>query len=1854
MKTDLNIIPIVIFHINGNQEYFKKCINISSYNNIVYLIGDNFNSNTFIDNNNIKFIHINTLYSFDINEFKKYFINYSTNSYDYELNCFLRVFYLKNFLEKTGYKKVFHTDSDCVIFDNINSIITDNIDIAYSIQKNINNIHHMVGSIHNSLLNLYFCNKFIELCFDIYKNKSKYYLIEPKITWHKKNNSGGGICDMTLYYLIYSEKIINNITDLNDILYINNENIIFDHQLSNSYGFNGINTYKIINGIKELIKNNNKYYFITTNNELIRTFSIHFQGDSKKYLLNEFDFLIKEKSIFLPNRGVHNIYHFLIYMIYNLRHINFIPDNIYLDLSNEYFLTNHNFAIEILLLLYPKSKIINTKECPHDCLSVPQDPGPINRESGVNKEAYTYLKKIFLQYIINNKFNKKYSKYIYISREDSNYRKIINEDVLFCYLEKKGFEKIVMSKLTLLEQMSIFYNASIVISIHGAQLTNILFCNENVKIIEIVSKKMSNLLHYEDISKTFNLNYNRYESVIETKTDSYDSDLVVLNIESFEKYLNIDNTNNVNTNKGMKIVKISLCIPTKNRFDNFLNNYLDKYVKYLEDELIDELIISDEDGNDYNKIINKYQNILQKNNNFKVYKNNEILGVFLNKLKVCSYANNNYIALIDSDNFCEESYFITVKNYILSNSNLSTNLVLAPSYSKPCFSYKSLENIILTKDNINQYKEYENFNILINTGNYIITKNIIDNIKYDNTILHNISACDVEYFNLLIFKQFKDFQFHVLKDLEYYHIVHDDSEYSKTINKCYLYATKYIYNEIYNLNKYVIFKPSGRLGNALFRYFASILFCIKYNYEYILEEECPKIKDYIFYHNLDHMDDDIERVNSNIDNLKNICNNNENALCFNTVGYIKSEFNLDNLNFINYVNNNTNNQGLYVKNIIKINDNNYFKHYNNCKINNLIMDGYFQFDKIYLEHKNEIINFIEKNKNNHKIKTDRNEFFLMKDLIENIKLDDSKIYDIVIHLRLDDFEGLDDFIEYKSIILLLKKIILDNKNKRYALVFQKVHTDKNIDYITNLLNWFKQNNIEINIESNDLITDFNIMKQCKTLICSNSTLSWTAAYLSKNIELCYMPSNKNHPKRFKKPIENTIFYNTSNKKNCYICGYVLNCEKYLKNVFNNIVKIGELFDNYKIIIEYYQSNDNSLNILYELKKKFENVCQFEIIINNNKIVETNSENISNARNSIIDFIRNNNNNDNDDYEYFIMMNFNDVYEKEINTNTLKNHLNNNLDSLLFNQKDYYNILENIDIVKLNNDYLKNNKYLIFRKLGRFGSAIFRYFASALLCIKYDLEYILEDECPEIEDYIFYEGVDHINDDIQYESSYNIDIMKNICKNNDKALCFNTIGFIKSDFNINKLSSNSYINKQNKNGLYVKNIININDDNFFNYYENNKINNLIMDGYFQFDNIYLDNKDIILEFIEKNKNNHYITIDRNDKILIKDIIDNILLPVDKIYDIVIHIRLGDYIEYKYLEELLNNNISMFTNKKIAIVSEKINLEKDIEYLDKILNFFKSHNNKYSVSVETNNLITDFNIMKQCKVLICSMSRLSWCAAYLSKNIKLCIMPNYNFYNDTIRKKFFFKKPTINTIFYNTQYTKFNDLKIIILTLKNFNERSNIINNLLINMSMIGITHEIVYGIYGKDIKVYDTEDKNIKLLYHNFETYYYDKTKRLNKHIMKAGELGCAWSHLNIYKKLCSDKLYNKYLIFEDDACLSEKLDIIYNTLNNLPNIFDICHISLSDWYPFNKTDKENNYFYNIEKKFFNRTTSYIISKEGALKLLKYSNNYINIPSDDLVCNSFINNDDFKLYVPQNYLFKENIDNISIREKIDNI
>lgn len=225
---------------------------------------------------------------------------------------------------------------------------------------------------------------------------------------------------------------------------------------------------------------------------------------------------------------------------------------------------------------------------------------------------------------------------------------------------------------------------------------------------------------------------------------------------------------------------ISLCIPTINRFDTFLSRYIPQYIEYLNKNLIDEIVICDENGNDYQKINEKYKNIISDSNGkIRIYKNDKVLGVFMNKNKVCSLAKCNYIALIDSDNFPDEIYFQEAKKFILNNK-LSSHVIIAPSFAKPNFSYKKYCGTKITKSCIKNIIHDITFQILLNTGNFIISNDIIKDIKFDENIVHKSASYDVVHFNLLLFQQFNDIELYVIEKMEYQHVIHDDSEYLKT------------------------------------------------------------------------------------------------------------------------------------------------------------------------------------------------------------------------------------------------------------------------------------------------------------------------------------------------------------------------------------------------------------------------------------------------------------------------------------------------------------------------------------------------------------------------------------------------------------------------------------------------------------------------------------------------------------------------------------------------------------------------------------------------------------------------------------------------------------------------------------------------------------------------------------------------------------------------------------------------------------------------------------------------------------------------------------------------------------------
>ena len=788
---------------------------------------------------------------------------------------------------------------------------------------------------------------------------------------------------------------------------------------------------------------------------------------------------------------------------------------------------------------------------------------------------------------------------------------------------------------------------------------------------------------------------------------------------------------------------------------------------------------------------------------------------------------------------------------------------------------------------------------------------------------------------------------------------------------------------------------------------------------------------------------------------------------------------------------------------------------------------------------------------------------------------------------------------------------------------------------------------------------------------------------------------------FLKNIKCNIVIFTSND----LLNYFLEYKKYNKNIYIIIKELIDipLYKKYINIWDYQYLIDTTER---SIKKKYSYIiCNSklnflkEVIeinpFNSIKFVWNDINIIRNYKDII--YLKNYNNNDNISTNKIDIVLINEIHESkkfyfnekyfstaifgsDINTllkyhtlyyNKLDEYLDNNqfigcdkqiTTSIYIENKNIFNLLNTNDRYNLIKYYNKK-KYVIVKPNGRLGNTIIIYLASILLCMKYNYEYILYDDYiklnkEEKDDYIFIKGYDHLGDDILYNNSKNIDIFKNISNEDNNIVGFNTLGYFKKSINIDKLVENKYINTKNEHGIYIKNNIIIDDNNYFEYYSRYYYNdiycrNIFMNGFFQFNDIYLENKNKILNYIEENKHKHYIMTNNGIKYLIKDIIDDIKLDDSKIYNIVIHIRLGDfndrvdYIEYKYLENLFNK--IDFKNKKICILSEKIVLEKDIEYINNIKKWFEINNIK--IFFESNDLLIDFNIMKQCKILICGMSTLSWMAAYLSKSIELCIFPNYNFYKINDRQNSYFKKPINNTLLYDVKTTIKYPLKVIILSIKNKINRINRMEKIIYNFSKIGLEYEIYYGVNGNDIKIYDTEHNNIKLLYNNFETYYYDNRIRRNNIKMKNGEFGCAWSHLKIYKKLLNDNNYQYYLILEDDANLVTSLNTLYETINNLPEIFDICHLSKSIWNPFNKLDKINDYFYNISINYFNCLVSLIISKSGASKILKLSNNHINIPADDLVCETYLKNRDFKLYVPENNLFDQFDNTISIINNI---
>lgn len=249
------------------------------------------------------------------------------------------------------------------------------------------------------------------------------------------------------------------------------------------------------------------YGVVTTYQKwLLSDFSIVFGGQPKDHAAL--------RQIFLPypqrfngtlavitSSGHQRYYHWL---------FDVIPRFILLQYSRVYYdaiVLNNELPFQhdtISMLGINPSLLISPKPNTHlvaDSLVIPSLPG-----SGMEPSASTIhlLRRIFLESTESEKNRRR----IYISRNDAETRRLMNEQRLLAYLTPLGFEVYYLSTLSMSEQVMLFAAASLIVAPHGAGLANLSFSMPECCVIELMPETYV-VDCFKVICDTLNIRYRR-------------------------------------------------------------------------------------------------------------------------------------------------------------------------------------------------------------------------------------------------------------------------------------------------------------------------------------------------------------------------------------------------------------------------------------------------------------------------------------------------------------------------------------------------------------------------------------------------------------------------------------------------------------------------------------------------------------------------------------------------------------------------------------------------------------------------------------------------------------------------------------------------------------------------------------------------------------------------------------------------------------------------------------------------------------------------------------------------------------------------------------------------------------------------------------------------------------------------------------------------------------------------------------------------------------------------------------------------------------------------------------------------
>ena len=198
----------------------------------------------------------------------------------------------------------------------------------------------------------------------------------------------------------------------------------------------------------------------------------------------------------------------------------------------------------------------------------------------------------------------------------------------------------------------------------------------------------------------------------------------------------------------------------------------------INNPLCDEIVIVDDSSTPEN--IDELRRLPENNpdlriqfrDKLKLIVNPENVGMSRNKNKAIYCCKNEKVLILDSDNYLIDGFFEAAQAYIHM-----PNTLLMPEQAMPEFIYTEFVGRIIDRNTVKQFLGIPMFQVLLNTGNYIVPREL-----YHTTFEYNpeIKETDVLWFNYLWLKA--GYKFFIVPGMNYIHDVHAGSAWLQNVN----------------------------------------------------------------------------------------------------------------------------------------------------------------------------------------------------------------------------------------------------------------------------------------------------------------------------------------------------------------------------------------------------------------------------------------------------------------------------------------------------------------------------------------------------------------------------------------------------------------------------------------------------------------------------------------------------------------------------------------------------------------------------------------------------------------------------------------------------------------------------------------------------------------------------------------------------------------------------------------------------------------------------------------------------------------------------------------------------------------